>query len=116
MISGGSAAFPATFATIAAVSRRSSRGQRQHRHMRLPGPRRLKLGAEHRQQQHRPVRDPLYHAVQQFARTRVDPVKVIEHHQHRLLPRKTFNLPQQRLERLVLLALRRDIERRCEIG
>ena len=91
-------------------------GQRQHRHMRLPGPRRLKLGAEHCQQQHRPVRDPLDHAVQQFARTRVDPVKVIEHHQHRLLPRKTFNLPQQRLERLLLLALRRDIERRREIG
>ena len=90
--------------------------QRQHRHMRLPGPWRLKLGAEHRQQQHRPVRDPLYHAVQQFARTRIDPVKVIEHHQHRLLPRKTFNLPQQRLERLLLLALRRDIERRREIG
>ena len=90
--------------------------QRQHRHMRLPGPRRLKFGAEHGQQQHRPVRDPLYHAVQQFARTRVDPVKVIEHHQHRLLPRKTFNLPQQRLERLLLLALRREIERRREIG
>jgi hypothetical protein len=42
-------------------------------------------------------------------------VKVIEHHQCRLLPRKTFNLPQQRLEGLVFLALRREIERRCEI-
>ena len=84
--------------------------------MRLSDPRRLKLGTEHRQQQHRPVRDPIYHAVQQFTRTWVDPVKVIEHHQHRLLPGKTFNLPQQRLECLLLLALRREIERRCEIG
>ena len=42
-------------------------------------------------------------------------MKIIEHHQHRLLPRKTFNLPQQRLERLLLLALRRDIQRRSEI-
>jgi hypothetical protein len=62
--------------------------------MRLPGPRRVKLGPEHCQQQHRPVRGPLYRAVQQFARTRIDPVEVVEHHYHRLLPSKTLNLPQ----------------------
>ena len=90
--------------------------QRQHRHMRLPGPRRLKLGPEHSQQQDRPPGDPLAHAVEQFARTWVYPVNVVEQHQHRLVPRKTLNLPQYRLERLVLLALRRDVERRCEIG
>ncbi|HYZ24643.1 MAG TPA: hypothetical protein VE690_21035 [Rhodopila sp.] len=43
-------------------------------------------------------------------------MEVIEQQQHRLLARKTFKLPQQRLERLVLLALRRDIERQCQIG
>jgi hypothetical protein len=84
--------------------------------MRLPNPRRLKLGAEHGQQQYRQVCNPLCQAVQKFTRTRVNPVKVIEQQQHRLPPRKTFNSPQQRLERLVFLALRRDIQRRGEIG
>ena len=90
--------------------------QSEHRHMRLPGPGRLELGAERREQQHRPMRDPLDRAVQQFARARIDPVDVLEHHQHRLPLRQALDLPQQRLERLLLLALRRDIERRCDLG
>jgi hypothetical protein len=50
---------------------------------------------EHCQHQHRPVRDPLDDAIKQFARTRVDPVKVAEHRQQRLPPRKKGRNLQQ---------------------
>jgi hypothetical protein len=54
--------------------------------------------------------------VQQFARTRIDPVEIIENHQRWPLHGQAFNLPQQGLERLLFFALRRDIERRRKIG
>jgi hypothetical protein len=115
-ISAGSAEFPATFCDhhgrVAPVEPRQS----ERRHMRLPGPWWLKLGTEHGQQHHRPVADSLYCALQQFARTRVDPVKVIERYQHRLLPREALYLTQKCLEGLLLFALRRDIQRWREIG
>jgi hypothetical protein len=49
--------------------------------MRLPGPGRLELRAECRNQEHRPSRDPLDRAVQHFARTGINPVDVLEDHQ-----------------------------------
>ena len=44
------------------------------------------------------LRDPLDDEVEQFARGRVDPMRVLEDHQHRLLARQTFELPDQRLQ------------------
>jgi hypothetical protein len=41
---------------------------------------------------------------------------VIEQHEHRLLPRQTLNLPQQRLVYLLLLALGGDIEEPAPFG
>ena len=52
----------------------------------------------------------------QLARTRIDPVQVIEQHQHRLLAGQCFKLAQQGLEGLFLLALRRQVEWRGNVG
>jgi hypothetical protein len=43
-------------------------------------------------------------------------VHVFKHDEHGLLPRQALNPPKQRLERLLLPALRRDIERRRDIA
>jgi hypothetical protein len=41
--------------------------ERQHRHLRLAGPRRLELGAERHDQEHRQAADPLDQNREQFA-------------------------------------------------
>ena len=75
-----------------------------------PGrPARLELGPERRDQQHRQAVDARDRAVQQFARGRVHPVKILEHHQHRPAPREVFEQPHQRVEHLLLAALRRQL-------
>ena len=43
-------------------------------------------------------------------------MNVVEQQQYRLPARKTFDLPQQRLERLLLLTLRREIELWSEVS
>jgi hypothetical protein len=60
------------------------------------GPSWLELGAEHYDQQHRQVADALDGEVEQLARGRIDPMRVVEDHQHRSLARQTVELPDQR--------------------
>ena len=115
-ISGGSNEFPGDVGYHDRRIDPIEPGQRLRHHMRLPDPWRLKFGTEHDQQQHGPTRNPLYQAIQQFSRTWINPVDVVEDHQHRLVPRKTLNPLQQRLERLLLLALGGDVQRWCEIA
>ena len=57
--------------------------QRQRRHMRLAAPGVLKLGAEGDDEQDRQPRYPIERQVEQFARGRVDPMRVLENHQDR---------------------------------
>ena len=64
----------------------------QHCYVRLAGPGRLELGPKRHDQQHRQTADPLDSEVKQFARGRVDPMRVLEHHDHRLLSRQAFEL------------------------
>ncbi len=51
-------------------------------------------------------------SVEQLLARGVDPVRILDDHQHRLDPRERFDLAEQHLERLFLLLLRREPERR----
>ena len=61
-------------------------------------------------QQHRQPPHPVDGQIQQLARGWIDPVGVLEHHQHRPAPRLGFELAEQRLEQLLPLALRAEVE------
>ena len=74
--------------------------------MRLADPGRLELGAERDDQQHWQIADPLDGEVEQLARGRVNPMRVLENHDHRLPARQTFELADQRLQCPLLLSLR----------
>ena len=86
--------------------------QRDHRHLRLADPRRLELGPVCHDEQHRQRRDLLDSKVEHLARGRIDPMQVLEDHQYRLPPRQRLELPQQRRQCPLLLALRAQVERR----
>jgi len=49
---------------------------------------------------------PVDGQVQQFAGGRVDPVRILEHHQHWVMPRLGFEQVEQCLEQFLPLALR----------
>jgi len=70
----------------------------------------LKLPAEGDNEQARQPRDPIEHQVEHLARGRVDPVRVLEHHQHRSSARQGCELTQQRFEQHLALALRAEVE------
>jgi hypothetical protein len=86
--------------------------ERQHCHLRLPGPRRLELRTECHDQQHPQAADMLDEEVEQFARGRVNPMRVLEDHDHRLPARQAFELPDQCLECPFLLALGAKVRQR----
>ena len=69
--------------------------ERQIRDVRATTPRRLEYRAKGDRQQHRQMPHPVDGQIQQFARGRVDPLGVLEHHQHRLVPRLGFELIEQ---------------------
>jgi hypothetical protein len=52
----------------------------------------VELRAECHNQQHRQAAYPLDGEVEQIARRRVDPMRVLENHQHRPLARQTLEL------------------------
>ena len=86
--------------------------ERQHRDLRLAGPRGLELWAERHDQQRGKVADPLDDEIEQLARGRVDPMRVLEDHDHRLLARQAFDLPDQRLQCPLLLPLWTEVGQR----
>jgi hypothetical protein len=71
---------------------------------------RPKFRAKGDRQQHRQPSHPVDGQIQELTRGRVDPVGVLEHHQHRPMPRLGFELVEQRLEQLLPLALRTEVE------
>jgi hypothetical protein len=86
-ISAVSAALPASFCTSASPSRSPSR-----------------LSA------HRQPPYPVDDQIQQLPRGLVDPVGVLEYHQHRPVPRHGFELAEHCLEQLLAFALRAEGE------
>ena len=73
-------------------------------------PRRSKIRPDCGDQQDRQVLDPYDSAIKQLTRGRVDPMQILEHHQHGLSAGEGFELAQQCLERQLLLALRRKFQ------
>src|SRR5215831_12604431 len=67
--------------------------ERQHADLRLAGPGRLELGAERDDEQHWQAADMFDGEVEQLARRRVDPMRVLENYEHRLLACQPFELP-----------------------
>ena len=90
--------------------------------MRLAAPGMLKLGPEGDDQQHRHMPGLIERQIQQLARGRVDPMRVLEHHQNGVASRHHFELMQQRLEQLLAFALRaegevgRGVRQRQQVG
>ena len=78
--------------------------------MRLAAPPVLKLWPERNHEQDSKARHPGDRQVEQFARGRVGPMRVLEDHQDGLAPRQGFELMQQRFEQHLALALRAQIE------
>jgi len=86
--------------------------ERQHADLRLAGPGHLELGAERHDKQYRQAAHALNRKVEQLARGRVNPMGVFEDHDHRLLARQTFELPDQRFECPLLLPLGTEVRQR----
>ncbi len=80
----------------------------QRADLRLAGPRRLELGAERHDQQHRQAADTLDGEVEQLSRGGVEPMRILEYRDHRLFVRQTFELTDQRLQRPFLFPLRSE--------
>jgi hypothetical protein len=70
--------------------------ERQRADLLLAGPGRLELGAKRDDQQYRHAADALNNQVEQLARSRVHPARVLEDRDERLATRQAFQLPDQR--------------------
>jgi hypothetical protein len=84
--------------------------------VRLAGPGRLELRTEGDQEQDRQPGHALDREVEQLARARVDPVNVLEDHQHGLATCQARETVQERLEGPLPLALRRERRRGVAIA
>ena len=84
--------------------------ERQTRDLGAAAPGRLKLGTKGDRQQHRQMPHPVDGQIQELARGRVDPVGVLEDHQHRPVPRLGFELAEQCLEQFLAFALQAEVE------
>src|SRR5439155_18635191 len=83
--------------------------ERQHRDLRLANPRRLELRAVRHDQQNRQARHAFNGKVEQLARSRIDPMRVFESHEDRLLACQTVELADQCLQYPLLLSLRTEV-------
>ena len=85
--------------------------ERQARHMRLSHPRRVELGAERYDQQHRKGFNPVHGPTERFQARRIDPMRILEDHQHRLLACQSRELRRQRFQRSLPALFRGQLER-----
>src|SRR5580693_1084678 len=83
----------------------------QARHMRLSHPRRVELGAERHDEQRRKRFNPVHGPAEHLQARGVDPVQVLEDHQHRLLACQPRELRHQRFQRSLPSLLRGQLER-----
>ena len=90
--------------------------ERQRGHVCLAGPGGREFGAEGNEQQRGQTLHPPDYKVELLLRRGIDPMDILKDHQHRPLPREHRELPQQRFERLFLLALGREIWGRVTVG
>ena len=80
--------------------------------MRLSHPRRVELGAESYDEQHRKGFNSVHRPTEHFQARGVDPMRIFDDHQHRLLSSQSRELCRQRFQRSLPALLRVQIERR----
>ncbi len=85
--------------------------ERQARHMRLSHPRRVELGAERHDEQRRKRFNPVHGPAEHLQARRVDPVHILEDHQHRLPACQPRELRHQRFQRSLPALFRGQLER-----
>ena len=76
----------------------------------LSAPSVLKIRPEGDDEQDGKARYPIYGQVEQFARGRVDPMRVLEDHQDRPASSQRFEPMQQRFEQLLAFSLRAEVK------
>ena len=79
--------------------------ERHQRDVRVPRPRRLKIGPERDDEKDRQRLQAFDRQRQEFDRGRIGPMDILEQHQHRTVPRQSFELLDQRREQAAALAL-----------
>lgn len=84
------------------------------RHLCLSGPRWSELRPGGDDEQHRNATDALDGPAQRLKAARIDPMRVLEDHQHRLFARQCFNLSIECFQHLLFALLRR--ERECRMA
>ena len=85
--------------------------ERQARHVRMARQHGLAVRPAGQQEKDALAFDPVEHEMDEFQGRRIGPVHVLHHHQHGPPLRQAEELLDQRLERLIALGLRREIER-----
>src|SRR6516162_4866435 len=89
--------------------------QRHGSYVRLTAPRVLELRTEGDDEQDRQLQHSSKYQIEELARSRVDPVRVLEHDQDGLATGHGFKLMKQRCEQHLSLALRAEIEIGCRV-
>jgi hypothetical protein len=77
----------------------------------MAGPGRLELGPECDDEQNGQMLGSLNRNIEEFPRGRIDPLDILEDHQHRLFVRQPINLPQDSLNCSLPSLLRGEIKR-----
>ena len=76
--------------------------------MRLAAPDLLKLRPEGGHEQHGQTCHPIERQVEEFARARIDPMRILEHHQYGPALGQSIESMQQRVEHQLSLSLRTE--------
>ena len=79
--------------------------------MRPSNPRRVELGAESYDEQHRKGFNSVHRPTERFQARGVDPMRILEDHQHRLLSSQSRELCRQGFQRSLSALLRGQVER-----
>ena len=103
---------PTTRSIMAAISRCSKPIEGESRHVRSSNPRRLELRPEGDDQQHAKGWYPVHDPTKRFEARGVDPMRILEDHQHRIVTRQGLDLRNERFERFLPPLLRCQFERR----
>ena len=80
--------------------------------MRLSSPRRGELGAESYDKQHWKSFNPVYRPTERFQARGVGPMRILEDHQHWILPSQSFHLGNERFQRSLPPLLGGQLKRR----
>ena len=109
--SAGSSLFPTRRAMMAAAFTLAKSVERQARHVRPSSPRRVELGAESYNEQHRKGFNSVNRPTERFQARGVGPMRILEDHQHRISACQPRKLCGQGFQRSLPALFRGQLER-----